>query len=42
MLDAYYEEKGWDIEKGIPTRRKLEALDLEDVAEDLEDLGMLP
>lgn len=42
MLDAYYEERGWDIDKGIPTRRKLEALDLEDVAEDLEDLGMLP
>lgn len=31
MLDAYYEEKGWDIEKGIPTREKLIELGIEEV-----------
>jgi len=23
ILDAYYEEKGWDVETGIPTIKKL-------------------
>lgn len=36
MLDAYYEERGWDIKKGIPTRQKLVDLDLEELASDLE------
>lgn len=30
MLDDYYEERGWDVEKGIPTREKLLELGLED------------
>jgi len=41
MLDDYYEESGWDIEKGIPTRQKLEDLDLNDVATDLEKRGFI-
>jgi len=41
MFDDYYDERGWDIEKGIPTRKKLEDLDLKDVAIDLEKRGFL-
>jgi aldehyde:ferredoxin oxidoreductase len=29
LLDGYYEEKGWDVEKGIPTKAKLAELELE-------------
>ncbi|MBW2366379.1 MAG: hypothetical protein JRH15_00690 [Deltaproteobacteria bacterium] len=35
MLDRYYEERGWDVSKGIPTKEKLEALDLAFATEDL-------
>lgn len=41
MFDDYYDERGWDIEKGIPTRQKLEDLDLKDVATDLEERGFI-
>ena len=41
MFDDYYDERGWDIEKGIPTRQKLEDLDLKDVATDLEKSGFI-
>jgi len=30
ILDDYYEERGWDIEKGIPTRETLQMLGLEE------------
>ncbi|MFH1628261.1 MAG: aldehyde ferredoxin oxidoreductase C-terminal domain-containing protein [Pseudomonadota bacterium] len=36
MLDAYYEERGWDIKTGIPTRDKLTELGLEEQAEMLK------
>jgi aldehyde:ferredoxin oxidoreductase len=36
MLDQYYEFRGWELETGIPTRKKLLELDLEDVADDME------
>ena len=36
LLDDYYEERGWDLATGIPTRRKLEELGLGYVADDLE------
>jgi aldehyde:ferredoxin oxidoreductase len=29
MLDDYYDERGWDIDKGTPTQEKLEELGLE-------------
>ena len=35
LLDRYYEVRGWD-KNGIPTREKLEALGLSNVAADLE------
>jgi benzoyl-CoA reductase subunit BamB len=40
LLDAYYKFKGWNMD-GIPTREKLEELDLGYVAEDLEKRGIL-
>ena len=36
MLDAYYEEKGWDIERGIPSPEKLCELGLEATEKDLK------
>ena len=36
LKDAYYKERGWDPKTGIPTRGKLEELDLEDVADELK------
>jgi aldehyde:ferredoxin oxidoreductase len=36
LLDEYYDLVGWDKETGAPTRRKLEALGLKDVADELE------
>ncbi|MFH1489663.1 MAG: aldehyde ferredoxin oxidoreductase C-terminal domain-containing protein, partial [Pseudomonadota bacterium] len=36
LLDDYYDERGWDIETGIPTEQTLKAYDLEEVAEDLK------
>ncbi len=41
LLDDYYEERGWDVAKGAPTRQKLEGLDLGWVADDLERQGAL-
>ena len=38
MLDAYYEERGWDKDSGLPTRQKLEQLELTTVADRLEGL----
>ena len=41
LKDRYYELRGWDPATGIPTRARLEALDLKDVAEDMEKQGIL-
>ena len=41
VLDEYYRLRGCDRE-GIPTREKLEKLDLKDVADDLEHREILP
>ncbi|MFC1885759.1 aldehyde ferredoxin oxidoreductase N-terminal domain-containing protein [Thermodesulfobacteriota bacterium] len=35
LKDAYYKERGWNLNTGIPTRAKLEELDLKDVADKL-------
>jgi aldehyde:ferredoxin oxidoreductase len=42
MLDEYYQSRGWDKKTGIPTRAKLEELELEFVADELEKLKKLP
>jgi len=41
MKDEYYEIRGWDISTGLQTKKKLEELDLADVAERLASRGML-
>ena len=35
-MDEYYKARGWDIETGIPTREKLEQLELDHMAEEIE------
>lgn len=40
MLDLYYEYRGWDKERGWPTKGKLEELGLKMVIEDLERRGI--
>ena len=41
MLDEYYELRGWNKVNGYPTREKLEDLDLKEVADELDRLGLL-
>ena len=41
-LDKYYTLMGWDVATGIPTRARLEGLGLTEVANDLEERGLLP
>ncbi|MEM2961255.1 MAG: aldehyde ferredoxin oxidoreductase C-terminal domain-containing protein, partial [Candidatus Bathyarchaeia archaeon] len=38
MKDEYYQLKGWSVETGLPTEKKLEELNLKDVADDLRKL----
>ena len=40
LLDAYYKFKGWD-NRGIPTKKSLQDLDLAYIAEDLEPRGII-
>jgi aldehyde:ferredoxin oxidoreductase len=40
ILSKYYELSGWDPASGWPMRNKLEALGLEDVADELERIGL--
>lgn len=41
ILDSYYDEHGWDLRRGIPTKGKLTALGLEEICADLEQAGVL-
>ena len=41
LLDRYYELSGWNPANGWPTRPRLEALSLGDVADELERVGRL-
>ncbi len=41
MKSEYYGYRGWDVETGLPTRAKLEDLQLGDVAADLAGRGLL-
>jgi hypothetical protein len=38
LKDDHYQERGWEVERGIPTREKLISLALENAAEDIEGL----
>ncbi|MFC1934859.1 aldehyde ferredoxin oxidoreductase family protein [Chloroflexota bacterium] len=42
VLDEYYELRGWDKKTGLPTRKKLADLGLDDIADDLQKRGKLP
>ena len=41
MKDEYYTLRGWDMKTGLPTRNRLEDLDLKGVADGLEKEGWL-
>jgi len=41
MRDEYYQLRGWDVATGLQTRRKLEELELKDIADDLEERGLI-
>lgn len=41
MLDEYYQAREWDEQTGLQSRKKLENLGLEDVAEELEKVNAL-
>jgi aldehyde:ferredoxin oxidoreductase len=41
MKDEYYEIRGWDVKTGLQTKAALEALDLGDVAREMEQKGLL-
>jgi len=41
MLDTYYRLRGWNPVNGYPTRERLDALDLGDVADILAAEGKL-
>ena len=41
LKSEYYALRGWDVASGLPTKERLNALQLEDVAEDLAGRGLL-
>jgi aldehyde:ferredoxin oxidoreductase len=41
LKDEYYQLRGWDVSSGLPTRATMQALELEDIADDLETRGLL-
>jgi aldehyde:ferredoxin oxidoreductase len=41
MKDEYYQLRQWDVATGLQTRAGLEKLGLEDVAQDLEQRGLI-
>ena len=41
MLDEYYSLRGWDPKTGLPTKAKLEELELKEVQQELMRLGKL-
>jgi len=41
MIDEYYEFRGWDKDSGLPTKKKLIELGLDDIVDDLENMGKL-
>ena len=40
-LTYFYKEMGWDEKTGMPTRKTLDDLELSDVADELETLGLI-
>lgn len=42
FVDLFYEESGWDLQTGWPTRSTWEKYGLGDIADEMESLGKLP
>ena len=40
VLDDYYDERGWDIESGVPTKKTLIDLGISNVIDDLDRLDI--
>jgi aldehyde:ferredoxin oxidoreductase len=40
MLDEYYNDRGWDLETSIPTRKKLQQLSLGYIIKDLQGMDI--
>jgi len=40
MLDEYYQENGWSLKTSIPTRTKLNQLNMGEIADELESCGV--
>ncbi len=41
LKDEYYRLRGWDVETGLQAREKLNELDMDDIAKNLEERGLL-
>ncbi len=41
LKSEYYALRGWDVESGLPTEKKLQELDLADIAADLKARGLI-
>ena len=41
LLENYYRLRGWDLDRGRPTRSKLRQLGLDDVAQELDRAGLI-
>jgi aldehyde:ferredoxin oxidoreductase len=41
MVEEYYQCRGWDRKTGLPKRDKLADLDLNDVVDELQNIGKL-
>lgn len=41
LKDEYYELRGWDVETGLPRAETLKNFDMEDIARDLAERGLL-
>jgi len=41
MKDEYYQLRQWDVATGLQTSANLEALELKEVAQDLEQRGLM-
>jgi len=41
MKDDFYQSMGWGINTGVPSTERLRSLQLEDVAENLQNVGIL-
>jgi aldehyde:ferredoxin oxidoreductase len=41
MKDEFYRAMGWDVKTGLPEVERLRGLGLQDIAEELQKLGIL-